>query len=191
MATRQTKFMVIGYGNPGRRDDGLGPALAAALEELHLPDVAVEANYQLTVEDAAMVAAHDVVIFADADVAGREPFSFRGIPTARDDGTGRPRSENVDHPSFSTHSVTPEAVLALAAELFRGRPEAYVLGIRGYEFNEFSETLSERAAGNLAAAVRFLQSVLHTRAFREAASGSFGLSAALPAPAGHPCQGDK
>ena len=31
------KALVIGYGNPGRLDDGLGPALAEAVEKLDLP----------------------------------------------------------------------------------------------------------------------------------------------------------
>ena len=98
--------LVIGYGNPGRCDDGLGPALAEAVERLHLPGVTVEADYQLTVEDAAAAAAHRYVVFADASVGGREPFFFRAVHPAG--GT-----------SFSTHSVEPEAVLALARDLFQ------------------------------------------------------------------------
>ena len=122
------RILLIGYGNPGRLDDGLGPALAAAIERLDLPGVTVDAEYQLTVEDAATVAEHEVVIFADADVSGPEPFCLRRIA---------PKAAV----SFSTHSVEPAAVL----------------GIRGYAFNEFGEMLSERARANLAAAVEFLQ----------------------------------
>ncbi|MGO9218195.1 MAG: hydrogenase maturation protease [Streptosporangiaceae bacterium] len=33
--------MVIGVGNPFRRDDGIGPAVAAAIERQHLPGVRV------------------------------------------------------------------------------------------------------------------------------------------------------
>ena len=33
------RLLVIGYGNPGRLDDGLGPAFAAQVERLQLPDV--------------------------------------------------------------------------------------------------------------------------------------------------------
>ena len=47
------KVLLIGYGNPGRLDDGLGPALAAAVEKLAIPGVTVDADYQLNVEDAA------------------------------------------------------------------------------------------------------------------------------------------
>ena len=76
--------LVIGYGNPGRLDDGLGPALAEALAALELPGVTVEANYQLTVEDAAAVAEHDVVVFADASVNGPEPYSFQPVEPKSD-----------------------------------------------------------------------------------------------------------
>lgn len=149
MANVSGKILLIGYGNPGRLDDGLGPALADAVTAMKLPGVTVESNYQLTVEDAATVAEHDVVVFADAALSGLEPFSFRRI---------EPKAEL----SFTTHSVEPEAVLGLAWELFGARTRGYVLGVRGYAFNEFGETLSERARINLAAAASFLR-----RAFRD------------------------
>ncbi len=154
MSQGAVRVLLIGYGNPGRLDDGLGPALAAAVEKLAIPGVKVDAAYQLSVEDAAAVAEHDVVIFADADVAGPEPFWFRRIepgPTW----------------SFSTHSVEPAAVLGLARQMFSARTEGYILGIRGYDFNEFGERLSDRARANLDAAVAFIEPMLRSGSFRE------------------------
>jgi len=148
------KALLIGYGNPGRLDDGLGPALAAAVEKLNLPGLTVEADYQLTVEDAADLGKYDAVVFADADVGGPEPFRVRRI---------EPGSEM----SFSTHSVEPKAVLALAKNLFKAEPAAYVLGIRGYEFNEFGERLSPKARENLDAAVAYVVSSVRDGVFRE------------------------
>ena len=139
--------LFIGYGNPGRRDDGLGPGLAARVERLAIPGVTVDSDYQLTVEDAEAVARNEVTIFADASVGGTEPFYFRRV-SAR------------GAPGFSSHGVEPEEVLALAVDLFGARPEAYVLGIRGYEFNAFGEGLSPRAAANLALAEAFIGGVL-------------------------------
>lgn len=143
------RVLVIGYGNPGRLDDGLGPALAALLEEQQLPGVTVEADYQLTVEDAADIARHDVVVFADASVSGPEPFSFR--PVAHDDQLSL---------GFTSHSLLPGSALALARNLFASQARGYILAIRGYEFNEFGERLSAAAQANLAAAVRFLADAL-------------------------------
>ena len=148
-------MLILAYGNPGRRDDGLGPALAEALESLALPGVTIDSDYQLTVEHAAAIAEHDFVIFADADANGPEPFSFGRISPAV---VG-------DDPSvtFSSHSISPQGVLALAEELFGARVPGYLLGIRGYEFNEFGEGLSARAAANLAAALEFIKPILSER----------------------------
>ena len=154
------KVLLIGYGNPGRLDDGLGPALAAAFEsgEGDAPTgLTVESDYQLSIEDAAQVAEHDVVIFADASVDGREPFFFRALAAADPPGLG-----------FSSHAAQPDGVLGLAQTLFGAKAEAYVLGIRGYEFNEFGERLSDRARANLAAAAAFLRGLIETGEFRDA-----------------------
>ena len=57
--------------------------------------------------------------------------------------------------SFSSHSISPEGVLALARDLFCAIPRAYLLGIRGYEFNEFGQNLSPRAQANLNKAIAY------------------------------------
>jgi hydrogenase maturation protease len=154
--SRRPTVLVIGYGNPARRDDGLGPALAEAVRELRLPGVDVDADYQLTVEDAAAAAEHDVVVFADAAQAGPEPFSFR-------------RVEPVGGLGFSSHGCEPAGVMALARDLFGARAKGYILGIRGYDFGQFREGLTERAESNLAAARDFLRQVLAAGGFEEAA----------------------
>ena len=138
------RILVLGYGNPGRLDDGLGPALAREVDARSLgEDVEVETAYQLNVEDAAEVARHDVVVFADADATCAAPFELRRI---------EPRAEA----AFTTHSVEPEGVLSLAQDHFGAAPTAFVLGIRGYEFGGFGERLSAGARSNLAAATDWL-----------------------------------
>jgi len=149
-----TKILLIGYGNPGRLDDGLGPALAEAVAQLGLPEVTVDSDYQLTVEDAAAIAEHETVIFADASINGEEPFFFREIIPK----TGL---------SFSSHSIEPEAVLAMAMELFGARTKGYALGIRGYHFDEFGEQLSAKARENLTKALEFIVPILRNKDFGE------------------------
>jgi hypothetical protein len=51
-------------------------------------------------------------------------------------------------------------VLELARRLFGGEPEAYLLAVRGYAFNEFGEGLSAQARSNLARAVEFLRAAI-------------------------------
>ncbi|MDP8256254.1 MAG: hydrogenase maturation protease [Candidatus Alcyoniella australis] len=155
MIDSKTRVLLIGYGNPGRLDDGLGPALIERLTGLDLPEVTVDSNYQLSVEDAAAVAEHDVVIFVDAAVKGPEPFFFCRI---------QPKAAT----SFSSHSVEPAAVLALAHELFQSKARGYALGIRGHEFNEFGQWLGERATANLEAALEFIVPLLLSKDFETA-----------------------
>jgi hydrogenase maturation protease len=141
------RILLIGYGNPGRLDDGLGPAVAAAAETWKLSHVTVDSDYQLTVEDAADIAAHDIVVLADASVNGREPFFIEAVTP-------------VQAQSFSSHSVEPGPLLHMARSLFDGNTRGYILGIRGYEFNEFGERLSPRAQDNLRQALDFLRLAL-------------------------------
>ncbi len=155
--TGAKRVLVLGYGNPGRLDDGLGPAFADAVAALGMEGVTVDSDYQLQPEDALAVAEHDVVIFVDAAVSGPEPHAFTAVT---------PRAET----SFSTHSTSPEALLALARETFDAETRAYLLAIRGYEFDAFGEELSPRARDNLAAALEFLTPRLLNRKFESAAT---------------------
>lgn len=138
------RVLLIGYGNPSRGDDGLGPALAAEIEALGATGVTVDADYQLVVEHAHDAAGHEVVVFADADTKGAAPFTLR---TVRPSGNGM---------GFSSHGVEPEDVLALARQLFGAAPRGYALGIRGYDFGSFRESLSAEGRANLRAALCFV-----------------------------------
>ena len=154
--TTPKSVLLIGYGNPGRLDDGLGPALAETVEKMKLPNLTIDIDYQLIVDDAAMIAQHDVVIFADASTDGPEPFFFETV-------TPRPAL------GFSSHSMEPQTVMALAAQLFDRAPQGYALGIRGYQFNEFGEKISQQAQQNLKQALQFIVDLIKNQNFTQAA----------------------
>jgi|SaaInl7_200m_RNA_FD_contig_51_1377821_length_1470_multi_8_in_0_out_0_3 hydrogenase maturation protease len=141
--TANGNLLVLCYGNPGRLDDGLGPAFGEALEHENLAGVTVDIDYQLTVEDAVTAAAHDAVLFVDAAVRGKAPFFLHEVT---------PRA----YLGFTSHGTEPEQVLDLAAGLAGTAPQGFAMGIRGYEFDEFGETLSAGAVANLAAALQFM-----------------------------------
>ena len=143
-------ILLIGYGNPAREDDGIGPAVAEEIERLGIDGVDVDADYQLTVEDSAVVAKHDSVVFVDASMEGDEPFTFTHLSPRRQE-------------SFSSHSVSPEAVLGLARDLFDAKTEGYLLGVRGYSFAMFRETITPQAQENKRKAVEFLASKLRSK----------------------------
>ena len=143
MAVGSPRLLVIGYGNPGRQDDGLGPAAAAEIEKMGWPTVTTLDNYQLVLEDAVELAAHDVVWFVDATRGGDAPCAIESLSPVLDI-------------TFTSHLLKPEALLAIAAQQFGKAPEGYLVSIRGYEF-DFSEGLSDRARSNLARAIQLLR----------------------------------
>ena len=69
------RALIIGYGNPGRQDDGLGPAIANTVASWALSNVTTDDPYQLNIEDAAALAEHELVVFVDASVDAPEPYA--------------------------------------------------------------------------------------------------------------------
>ena len=129
-------MLLIGYGNPGRGDDGLGPAFAQRIADRALPGLTVETGYQLTVEHALPISRADIVVFADAAADAEGAYYFRGL------------DENAAE-DLGSHSVTPEAALKLARLLFGASPRGFVLGIAGADFGEMADGLSRTAEHNL------------------------------------------
>jgi hydrogenase maturation protease len=136
------RILVLGYGNPGRQDDGLGPATAAGIERLGWPNLTAFDNYQLNIEDAIDVAEHDVVWFVDAAKAGPSPYAVSDLSPAA-------------AIEFTSHIVRPEVILAIARRYYGRAPKAFLLGIRGYQF-EFVEELTPGASDNLRVALAML-----------------------------------
>ena len=145
-----THLVIFGYGNPSRGDDALGSIALARAEVLSTQrglDVALVEDFQLQVEHALDLQGRDLALFIDAAESGPAPFEFRRLQPAED-------------ASFTTHAITPEAVLH-AYRTVRGTepPPSYVLAIRGHSF-ELGEDLSDQGQANLEAAWRFLSILL-------------------------------
>jgi hydrogenase maturation protease len=143
---KEVKVLVYGIGNPGRRDDGLGPKLVSRLQEEDVPGLDLEIRYQLNIEEAWKIKDYDMVIFADASRDIEKPMQLVEIQPS-------------DSIAFTTHEMPPEAVLALCRELFGRPPKAFLLAIRGYDW-EMGENLSEEAEKNLGRALDALKSFL-------------------------------
>jgi hydrogenase maturation protease len=151
------RVLVLGYGNPGRQDDGLGQAIVAELERLRLPGVSAEADYQLSIENAADLAEADKVVFVDAAVEGAEPFAVK-------------RVEASTAISFTTHAFEPASVLALCEVAYGRAPEALEVGVRGYSFG-LAEGLTEKALMNSKAALEFIVSTIREWRGKNMATG--------------------
>jgi hydrogenase maturation protease len=148
---RIPKVVVLGCGNPSRGDDALGPALMARVEtwiSAHpdRPVTAVE-DFQLQVEHTLDLQGRDLALFVDASASGHEPVVLHPVRPA------------VDF-SFSTHALSPPALLQAFATLDRGTPPpAFALAVRGYSFG-LGHSLSPQAAQSLEAAWTLLERML-------------------------------
>lgn len=135
--------LVLGYGNPAREDDALGPLVADRIGEMGIPGVVTDSDYQLAVEDAHRVSQADKVVLVDATVEGDTPYRFQAV-------------EPEPGADFSSHALTAGGLAALARDLFGSRTPVYLLGVRGYSFRMFREKMTARARRNARRAVRFL-----------------------------------
>ena len=134
------KTILFAIGNNARQDDGLGWAFGEALERGSLFDVEVHYRYQLQVEDADLIAEADKVVFVDAH-KGALPGGFQWkevVPSANFE--------------FTTHALSPEAVLFLCKDLYGKKPMAYCMLIGG-EAWELDMALTETGKRNLEAAL--------------------------------------
>ncbi len=139
--------LVFGIGNSGRSDDGLGWAFLDRLQSMEEFRGRVEYRYQLQVEDAALVAEAEQVVFVDA-YRGELPGGIRwqaGAPSA-------------DF-QFSTHALAPRAVLSLCRDLYPATPPALLLMIQGDTW-ELETGLSAAAESRLERALEAFRASL-------------------------------
>jgi hydrogenase maturation protease len=133
--------LVLAWGNPSRGDDALGPALLEMLEvrqREHGEFASVEllCDYQLQVEHALDLQGRERVLFVDASVSAQSPCELHRLQPEQD-------------ASYTTHAMSPAAVLAVYEQINDEPPApAFLLSIRGYEF-ELGEELSAKACANL------------------------------------------
>ena len=142
-------ILIYGYGNPGRQDDGLGPRFIelcdAWIREQNLSHVFTDTNYQLNIEDAAEIAGYDTVIFVDASVVPElEEYKLETV---------EPNDARIE---FTMHAVSVAYVVDLCQKIYKKTPKAYVLHIKGFEY-DFKEELTPKATENMQAAFAYLK----------------------------------
>ncbi|BCX89650.1 hypothetical protein MIN45_P2023 [Methylomarinovum tepidoasis] len=136
------RTLILGYGNPGRGDDGLGPALVERLE-FHGVAAVLETAMQLQPEHIFDLAACGRALLVDTGTGTPAPFTFEPLVPRRD-------------ASFTTHALSPWMLLALYEEtLRRPPPPAFLLTIRGERFG-LGEALSPAAVAHLGQAETFV-----------------------------------
>lgn len=135
MLLKPNTSLIIGIGNQGRKDDGIGWALVDRIQDCGYQG-RCEFRYQLNVEDAELVAQYENVLFIDA--------TREDLP----DGYALREVEPVSSFTFSTHELSPAAVLHLAEDLYGKTPSGHLLVIQGHEWG-IGEGLSKQATTHI------------------------------------------
>ena len=142
-------LLVFGWGNLSRGDDALGPLCIEQLRMTCALDACVEFldDYQLQVEHALDLVGRTRVLFVDASLNCAGPFEVSPLQPAHD-------------ASFTTHAVSPQALMQVYVDLHGALPPACtLLAIRGEQF-ELGEPLSPAALAHLEAATQWARSWL-------------------------------
>lgn len=140
---KSDKTIVLGIGNNGRQDDGLGWMFLDFLDEKD-SGIDIEYRYQLQIEDADLISNYDRVIFVDA------------TKEDTDDGYYLKPCHPSEEYSFSTHALNPETILYLSKKLYNHNPDASIFAIQGYDW-ELQIGLSEKGTTNLAKAKKYFE----------------------------------
>lgn len=143
-----TPILIFTCGNPARGDDALGPAMFDLLESYQqetggLGEIDLLTDFQLQIEHAMDLENRRAVLFVDAGIACSAPFEICKLQAEKDD-------------SFTTHAMSPAAVLAVYQQINRCEaPPACLLTIRAYEFG-LGLPMTDKARANLQKAFRYI-----------------------------------
>lgn len=140
---KSDRTIVIGIGNNGRQDDGLGWLFLDFLEEKEA-DIEIEYRYQLQIEDADLISNYSKVIFVDATKEATEKGYYL-----------KPCLPSETY-SFSTHALSPETIMYLSKKLYNHSPDASIFAIQGYDW-ELKIGLSEGGTNNLEKAKKYFE----------------------------------
>ena len=136
-------FLVIGYGNTLRGDDGVGPRVAEAIEKLNLPGVRTLICQQLSPEYADPVSRAHTVVFVDAAVDAPREVQLRKL-------------EPGESSQLMAHAADPRTMLALSRDVYGRVPEAWWLTIPAVDLG-FREDFSPEVQRDFDEAVKMIQ----------------------------------
>lgn len=152
-------ILVIGYGNPLYRDDGLGQEVVRRLVETlntgaeALPAVSIIHCCRLTPELARRIGEADSVIFVNATPKGRRGGISRTM-VARSPGA-----------QPYTHSLTPAALMHGVCSMYDKCPDAYLFSVGGATF-DYGDWLSPEIETTIPALLRAIVAHINYLAHR-------------------------
>ncbi|NEX15543.1 MAG: Ni/Fe hydrogenase [Halochromatium sp.] len=173
-------ILVLGYGNPSRGDDALGPLLIDRLQQLQvvgrLAGVELLTDFQPQIEHLLDLLGRERVIFVDAAPGLSAPYRLLPVETTQSQTQPEPQPEPQSSSAlqvqdeaqiqpelqvlgWTSHRLTPGALAHLFRSLYGEPPRLELLAI-GAEAFELGAALSARAEQNLRVASNWLLKVL-------------------------------
>jgi hydrogenase maturation protease len=142
-------YLVIGYGNTLRSDDGAGQIVADRVATWKLPNLRSLAVHQLTPELAEDLANSDIVIFVDAVILSKQNSEKLEIKTLECDRIY----------SNSGHIENPRSLLYLSKIVYKKSPLAYWILIPAINF-DFGEEISSLTQQGITQALLAIEEII-------------------------------
>ena len=143
-------YLVIGYGNTLRSDDGAGQIVANQIVIWNLPDVRSLAIHQLTPELAEDIANTNTVIFVDAVISSKQNLEKIEIKILECDNK---------YLNFG-HTENPRSLLYLSKIIYNKIPKAYWILIPAINF-EFGEKISDITKKGIKQSLKKIESIIN------------------------------
>ena len=138
---------VFAWGNTARGDDGIGPILAERLREMNVAGLRVIEDHQLNIEHVTDISGDGAVLFIDASIEIDEGYRLERIGPSSDG-------------NFSTHAISPQALLnVFERTMDASAPEAWLLHVAAEDF-ELGAEPSTNAERSIEEAHGFLKDLL-------------------------------
>ena len=140
--------LILGFGNPSRGDDAVGPLLIEFLAQ-HAESSAIEliTDFQLQIEHALDLQNRQLVLFMDASVNAAAELCFQRIRPAKD-------------PSYSSHALSPVALLDVYHTITGQQPPpSFLLTLKAEQF-ELGSGLSAAMQNRFQTACEFVTQLL-------------------------------
>ena len=142
-------FLVIGYGNTLRSDDGAGQRVAEKIAQWKLPQVQSLAVHQLTPELAVNISEANVVIFIDAVATNSKNPTLYQIKEIY------PEDDNIS----CGHSFNPSSLLSYTQILYSKVITAYWVLIPAVNF-DFGEEFSSLTQQGIDTALKQIKKLI-------------------------------
>ncbi|MCJ7774607.1 MAG: hydrogenase maturation protease [Desulfobacterales bacterium] len=158
---KNQEIWIIGYGNPRRGDDGIGPHIVKILKKMILSTERIyfRAIPQLTPDLIEDLQNANFILFIDATVKKlKKGWQLLKI---------QPDFSSVP---FLTHHVTPAFLLGLFQSVHMRCPSAWLVSVQGYDFGMEDEFYPETQR-NIENAVSFIYRFVNKMTSKKKAEG--------------------